>query len=126
HTHHGAGAGDAGGRRAMSEFLANFHFLRPMLLLGLIPAVLLFILLKFLQSRQSAWNQAIEPALLPYLLDRAGGRRGAAHLYGLLALWVLAVVALAGPAWQRIPMPVQESEDALVIVGDLSLSMNAN
>src|SRR5690606_24897178 len=115
----GAARGARRRRSLMAEFLENFHFLRPLLLLALVPAVLLFVLLKYVQSRQSAWNQAIEPALLPYLLDRAGARRHGGHLYGLLALWVIAVVALAGPVWQRIPMPVQEREDALVVVADL-------
>lgn len=107
-------------------FFTNFHFLRPMLLLALIPAALLFVLLQFLHSRQSAWSRAIEPALLPYLLDRAGATRGSWHLRGVLAVWVLGVAALAGPVWQELPMPVQEREDALVVVADLSLSMNAN
>ncbi len=40
-----------------------------------------------------------------------------------MSIWVLSIIALAGPAWQQIPSPVQEREDAMVIVQDLSLSM---
>jgi Ca-activated chloride channel family protein len=36
-----------------------------------------------------------------------------------------ATVGLAGPAWQKLPQPVEEKRDALVIVFDLSLSMFA-
>ena len=38
---------------------------------------------------------------------------------------MLAVVALAGPAWQSIEQPVFRSEQALVIALDLSRSMDA-
>ena len=106
-------------------FIENFHFLRPLLLLGLLPALILFLLLRYLQGSQSSWTRAIDPRLLPYLLDRKGGTSQSYPLYGLLLLWVLAFVALAGPVWEQIPVPVQEREDAVVIVADLSLSMYA-
>lgn len=108
-----------------AEFVENFHFLRPVLLLGLVPALLLFLLLQFLQGSQSNWSKAIDPALLPYLLDRKAGARQTWPLYGLLLLWSLAIVAMAGPVWKQIPVPVQEREDAVVLVADLSLSMYA-
>ncbi len=55
------------------EFIENFHFLRPLLLWALLPALALFLVLHYLQSSQSNWARAIDPALLPYLLDRGGG-----------------------------------------------------
>lgn len=108
-----------------ADFIANFHFLRPLLLLALIPALLMVLLLRFLQSNQSSWHRAIDSSLLPYLLDRKRSPQQSWPLYGLLLLWVLGIVALAGPAWEQNPVPVQEREDALVIVLDLSLSMYA-
>lgn len=108
-----------------ADFVENFHFLRPLFLLGLLPAMLLFLLLRHLQGSQSNWSKAIDPALLPYLLDRQQGARQTWPLYGLLLMWVLGVVALAGPVWKQIPVPVQEREDAVVLVADLSLSMYA-
>ena len=38
---------------------------------------------------------------------------------------LLAIVALAGPTWQRLPSPVFRNESALVIALDLSRSMDA-
>src|SRR5690606_7644966 len=46
-------------------------------------------------------------------------------LLGLLGLWTLAIVALAGPVWQKIPQPVERNTEALVICWDLSPSMLA-
>src|SRR6056300_692406 len=109
-----------------AEMLENFHFLRPVFLYGLIPALILIFLLLFIQSTRSTWSRAIDPSLLPFLLDKNSSPRRIYPLFGLLLLWTLGLIALAGPVWQQIPVPVQEREDALVIVADMSLSMYAN
>ena len=54
-----------------AEFVENFHFLRPLFLYALIPALMLILLLKLAQTRQNSWVRAIDPRLLPYLLDKA-------------------------------------------------------
>ncbi|MES2607027.1 MAG: VWA domain-containing protein, partial [Pseudomonadota bacterium] len=107
-------------------FIENFHFLRPLFLLGIIPAVLLVLLLRFLQSSQSSWQLAIDARLLPYLLDKNSTPQQSYPLYGLLLLWTLGIVAMAGPVWEQNPVPVQEKQDAVVIVLDLSMSMYAD
>jgi len=109
-----------------AEFMDNFHFLRPVFLYGLIPAFLLVCLVLFIQSNRSTWTRAIDPVLLPFLLDKDSSPKATYPVFGLLLLWSLGLVALAGPVWQQIPVPVQEREDALVIVADMSLSMYAN
>lgn len=106
-------------------FAENFHFLRPLFLLGLIPAFVLFVLLRYLQGNRSNWTRAIDPSLLPYLLDRKLAPAQSYPLYGLLLLWAIGFVAMAGPTWRQIPVPVQEREDAVVLVLDLSMSMYA-
>src|SRR5690606_11113883 len=60
-----------------------------------------------------------------FLLDQAHGRLKSWPLYGLLGLWAVAITALAGPVWQKIPQPVERNTDALVICWDLSPSMLA-
>jgi Ca-activated chloride channel family protein len=109
-----------------AELIENFHFLRPLFLLGLIPAVLLFLLLRFLQSSQSSWQRAIDAKLLPFLLDKTSTPQQSYPLYGLLLVWTLGILAIAGPTWEQNPVPVQQQQDALVIVLDLSLSMYAD
>ena len=103
----------------------NFHFLRPAWLYALIPALLLFILLRFRQSHHSNWSKAVDAHLLQHILDNPGKAASRSPLTLLLASWVLAVIALAGPAWQKTPQPVHEREDALVVILDLSKSMLA-
>jgi len=38
-----------------AEFIENFHFLRPVFLYGLIPALLLVGLVLFIQNSRSTW-----------------------------------------------------------------------
>ncbi len=103
----------------------EFHFLRPWWLLALIPAGIFVFALWRVNSALSAWDKAIDKDLLPFLLDRSRNAAQRTPLMLLLGAWALSVVALAGPVWEKLPQPVQQREDALVIVVDLSLSMFA-
>ena len=103
----------------------EFHFLRPWWLLALIPAGILVFALWRVNSALSAWDKAIDQELLPYLLDRSRNAAQRTPLLVLLCAWALTTIALAGPVWEKLPQPVQQREDALVIVMDLSLSMFA-
>ncbi len=105
--------------------MSEFHFLRPEWFLALIPAIALVLILRYRQSRGSAWERTIDPELLPYLLESAKNSGAGFARWLLLLGWLLAVFALAGPVWQQTPQPVHEREDALVIVLDLSWSMYA-
>lgn len=109
----------------MMAFFEAFHFLRPWWLLALIPAALLVLALWRRQHSENAWQHLIAPHLLPYLMDAEQIRRRRWPLLGLLALWVLGTLALAGPAWQQQPQPTAQSDTPLVIVWDLSPSMLA-
>jgi Ca-activated chloride channel family protein len=108
-----------------ASLFQDFHFLRPLWLLALLPALVFFIALWRMNSSLSAWDRAIDKDLLPYLLETSKSAAQRTPLYLLLAAWILSTVALAGPVWEELPQPVQQREDALVIVMDLSLSMFA-
>jgi len=109
----------------MTAFWQNFHFIRPhwlWLLLGVISFV--WMLWKKL-SDSSDWRQICDPHLMQHLIK---GRRCPRNRYPFVALaliWMLAIVALAGPTWKQIPRPVYSSINARVMVFDLSRSMNS-
>ncbi len=108
----------------MTELLANFHFLRPAWLLAALPVLPVGWLLYRRLGAGKAWSAIISQQLLPHLLS--GGRAtGRWPLAALLVAWLLTVVALAGPSWERLPQPVERREHALVVLYDLSLSMYA-
>ncbi|MCP5197081.1 MAG: VWA domain-containing protein [Gammaproteobacteria bacterium] len=104
--------------------LSALHWLRPAWLWALLP--LAFIVWRLL--RQSSGTSAWESQCDPHLLARLLVRRTRHHRLPLLLLalgWTLAVIALAGPVWQKLPQPVYQTHAARVIVLDLSPSMNA-
>ncbi|MDJ0878643.1 MAG: VWA domain-containing protein, partial [Halieaceae bacterium] len=108
----------------MSELLANFHFLRPAWLLAALPIPPLGWLLYRQLGAGKAWSSIISDQLLPHLLS-SGRVASRWPLAVVLAAWLLAVIALAGPSWERLPQPVERREHALVVLYDLSLSMYA-
>lgn len=112
----------------MTELLTaldQFHFLRPLWLLGLALLPVIYWFGKQSSEPYSNWSQAINPRLLKYLLDDAQQTAKAWPLALFITALAVCLVALAGPAWKKIPQPVHQSEDALVIVLDQSLSMLA-
>ncbi|UTA49358.1 VWA domain-containing protein [Simiduia sp. 21SJ11W-1] len=102
----------------------QFHFLRPvwLLLLPLLP--LLAYWLNKRTASVAVWQTHIAPALLKQLNIAHKGKRQL--VWPLLAgSWVIACVALAGPAWNKLPTPVLKTDDATVFLLDLSPSMLA-
>ncbi|MBS04901.1 MAG: hypothetical protein CMQ24_19645 [Gammaproteobacteria bacterium] len=104
---------------------AEFHFLRPEWFFALPLILLIWPLARLAIQSATSWERAIDPRLLAHLLDRASARPSKAPLWLIPPAWLLAITALAGPVWQQLPQPVQEKQDALVILLDLSLSMLA-
>jgi Ca-activated chloride channel family protein len=102
------------------------HFIRPLWLLLLPLAVLLPWL--WHRSRRPAgdWSRVCDAHLLRWLSVQQGraGRRRAGPWLAALAL-LIAILALAGPSWQKLPDPSWSARDARVIALDLSRSMLA-
>ena len=104
---------------------AEFQWLRPEWLFA-IPVVV-FIAVLLARGKLGSGNllSVIDPELMPFVLSRDPGR-GTDYRWWLMGIGgVIAVVALAGPAWQRIEQPVFRAEQALVLALDLSRSMDA-
>ena len=105
--------------------LGDFHFLRPEWLLAIPVVIACALLLARRRLGPGSWQNVVDSALAPYVLARTANRRSD-HRWWLLGIaGVVAVVAMAGPAWQRIEQPVFRSDQALVIALDLSRSMDA-
>ena len=106
--------------------LSHFHFLRPELLLLLIPAISLLYLARQNANKQSSWQKVISPHLLEFLFVKGEEQSASRFPFWLSAtLITLLVIAMSGPSFRQKPVPVFESENAQVILVDLSLSMDA-
>ncbi len=103
----------------------RFHFLRPDWFWMLLPIALLLFRLWRQQLRSRSWQTVCDPQLLPYLLLGRSQRRQNWPLHLIFVAALLATIALAGPTWERLPQPLFRQNSALVILLDLSASMNA-
>ena len=104
--------------------IEQFHFLRPAWLLALLPLAG-WLWWHFQQRHNSRhWQSVVDAELLPHLLDGEENVRHH-HLSLLLSICcLLAIIALAGPVWQKQPQATFNQQSALVIALDLSRSMN--
>ena len=105
--------------------MSEFHFLRPLWLLALVPLAALLIQMYRTRSSAGAWEKVCDPALVPFVIQPGKGGASPLRLAWLGLGALLAVLALAGPAWKKIPQPVFSDRNALVIALDLSLFMDA-
>jgi len=109
----------------MIAALADFHFLRPWALLALAALPLLWLAVRRSGSDAGGWRAAVDAHLLPYLIERSDGK--ASRTPRVLAAfgWLIACLALAGPAWEREPMPLLRNEAARVFALELAPTMLA-
>jgi Ca-activated chloride channel family protein len=105
--------------------LADFHFLRPLWLVAIIPLLLLVAMIAYLHKQQSGWQSVLAGHLYPHLVASRNAKRTKPPLYLLAVGWLLATMALAGPTWERLPQPVYQLHSGKVVVIDMSLSMRA-
>jgi Ca-activated chloride channel family protein len=106
--------------------VAEFHFLRPLWLLLLpVGAWLIWQLLRG-RADGGGWRSVVDAQLWPHVLaEPAVMRDSRLALIVALAAWLVGILALAGPTWERLPVPAFRSDEALVVALDLSRSMNA-
>ncbi len=105
--------------------LENLHFIRADWFYAFIPLILylIFTSKKTLSARN--WSATIDQQLLPYVLTSSANKP---HRYPLLLIFIavsLCITALAGPVYKKLPQPVYREQSSLVILLDLSQSMNA-
>jgi len=103
----------------------QLHFLRPQWLWALIPAAVIYGLIRSVKHRQNQATNMINDVLYHYLTQGGSQTQSTQRLWPLLLGAVLAIVAMAGPTTQKIPKPVYDIAQAKVIVMDMSLSMRA-
>lgn len=100
------------------------NFLRPWWWLALLPLPLILLALARSGGGRAALEKLADATLLSYLVSDDGARRRLASILAAIA-WLLAVAALAGPAWQRAPQPLYANGAARVVALSLSDDMLA-
>ncbi|MEM9305031.1 MAG: VWA domain-containing protein, partial [Pseudomonadota bacterium] len=109
----------------MIDQLANLHFLRPTWLAALLAAPLIGWMLWRRQLARSRWAELCDEDLLSYLGFDPGKRQRHGWIVAVVVGWMVATIALAGPAFRMQPQALFKSVDARVVLIDLSRSMLA-
>ncbi|QDE38225.1 tetratricopeptide repeat protein [Luteibacter pinisoli] len=108
----------------MNTLMTHFHFMQPnwLWLLLLVPPLAWAMLRRSPEVR--VLSRLADPALLPYLLD---GTPRASRLpaWAVAAAASLAILALAGPAWNHASAPLFSERAAQVVVVSMSPHMLA-
>jgi len=106
------------------ELLHNFHFLRPWFLLLLVVPVAFYGLYFKVYGGTSSWQKIIDKRLLGYLLIKGSATKRRLFLWIFLTGLATAIIALSGPSFQKIELPLLEAENPLMIILNLSSDMN--
>jgi Ca-activated chloride channel family protein len=77
------------------------------------------------QKRAGRWQMILPPAFHAALLSGGGGRDSKLPWITLAIAWVLTVLALLGPSWQRVEQLSQKPADPVVVVLELTPEMLA-
>ena len=116
-------------QQAMSEVLIiqnNLHFIRADWFYAFIPLFLFLYLSYKTTLNNKNWTGIIDQQLIPFVLSKTGGKQ---RRYPLLLIFIacsLCITALAGPVYKKLPQPVYREQSSLVVLLDLSQSMNAS
>lgn len=111
---------------------SGFHFSEPQWLWTLAVVPVLWILYRIFYSSGPTKNDRLrafaDPHLLPHLISGTeGGLKGNGLWRALLlwsAIWICSVLAMAGPRWDYTEIEAFRPANSLVIVLDLSRSMD--
>jgi Ca-activated chloride channel family protein len=110
----------------ISHMLNALHFIRADWFYAFIPLIIYLYLYSNKTLNNKNWQSVIDPKLLPFVLTK--GSNDKRRRYPLVLTFIavsLCITALAGPVYKKLPQPVYREQSSLVVLLDLSASMNA-
>ncbi len=107
----------------------GFHFSQPIWLLALLLPLLLWLLprMRYSEGDESRLSAYADSHLLPHLMLGRRDKRPSQQrrFFWWALLWLLAVLAMAGPRWDFTDVEITRPGSNLVVLLDLSRSMDA-
>ena len=103
--------------------ITDVHFLRPWWLLMFIPMLILVMSLWRHTPKLQGWSEICDSHLLDHLLPDKGQKKQISSLLSLFLSLLLMIIALAGPAWHKLPVPTYQPVQPRVLLLDMSEHM---
>lgn len=104
----------------------EFHFLRPLWLLALIPWIICFLMLLRKPVKRSAWANVCDEALLKQMLEVKKTTRSITKFIFLFFSIFFTIIAISGPTWHKKPIQLYKKIMPRVVVLDLTDNMLTN
>jgi Ca-activated chloride channel family protein len=107
--------------------LEQLHFIRADWFYAFIPLLLFLLLASRKKPGNKNWAPIIDAQLMPFVLSTSNDSKQ--RRYPLLLSFIacsLCITALAGPVYKKLAQPVYREQSSLVVILDLSQSMNAS
>ncbi|MEN8253873.1 MAG: VWA domain-containing protein [Verrucomicrobiota bacterium] len=101
----------------------TFHFIRPFVFLAVPILVLLWWLWRRAHDPLRGWRKSMNPELLEAMAI-GGDANQLWRGIGLLAAWLLALLAIAGPTWKPEPSPFADDPAPVMVLLKADESMN--
>ena len=111
--------------REALTIMDGLHFIRNEWFYAFIPLLLFLFFSYRTRLNNRNWLGVIDSRLLPYVLSQSGNKQRRYPLLLILIAGSLCITALAGPVYKKLPQPVYREQSSLVVLLDLSQSMNA-
>lgn len=102
----------------------SIHFIRPYVFLAAPVLVLLWWLWRRAHDPLRGWRQVMEPELLAAMVVDGKANQPWRGI-GLLAAWLLALLAIAGPTWKPEPSPFSDDPLPVMVLLKADESMKA-
>lgn len=103
----------------------DFHFLRPEWLQALWIPLLLLVLVLFRRNQNEKWLSLIAPHLREHMVIKGSRTRAFLLQLGFILSLIIGSVSMAGPSWEQVTNPGAKLQTPLVILLDMSKSMDA-
>ena len=105
--------------------MSEFHLLRPYWLLSLLPLMFVCWAIWRRQDSQARLKKVISPHLLEHLVVGEQRTRRLRPAPMLILIWLLTVMALVGPTWEREAAPFTDDDAGLVVLLKVTTTMMA-
>ncbi len=107
------------------QIIDKLHFIRADWFYAFIPLFLFLLLMHKKTTSNKNWNGIVDPQLAPFVLTKNTGKQRRYPLPLIFISASLCITALAGPVYKKLAQPVYSEQSALIVLLDLSQSMNA-